>query len=197
MPKDTVLPTNPPDPTSKKHALDAIAKLPLTVLDRNILLGLCSGKSFAQVANENGYKSASTIKSKITSKNDLRAAYLTLMDKSGLSDEHLLHTIAAATKASKSVWHKKLDDFVETEDHAVRLSAARTALELKNAFPDKSETKVAAFVVESPLVEASKQGFTPAHTIDITEDKEEEPVVFGGNEYSGTLKKTIPWDDID
>ena len=192
------LPSNPPDSPAKTTALHAIEKLTLPPEDRHILIGLCAGKSFAQVASENGYKAASTIKKKLTTKNDLRTAYLALMDECGLSDEHLLQTVAAATKANKSVWHKKLDDFVETEDHGVRLAAAKTALELKNAFPDKSETKVAAFVVHSPLFEAAQDGFTPAHTIDVTEETPEEKVVFGGHKYSGSLsKRTIPWNDID
>ncbi len=80
-------PSNPPDSPAKTTALHAIEKLTLTPEDRHILIGLCAGKSFAQVASENGYKAASTIKKKLTTKNDLRTAYLALMDECGLSDE--------------------------------------------------------------------------------------------------------------
>lgn len=125
----------------------------LTVKQRKLVKGIAEGKTKRQAAIDAGYSpdSAGPLATETLRNPNVRDAFLTAMEKAGVTDEKLNQVMREGLEANRVVSarivksrptnideelaeaNQNTDDFIEVPDHATRHKFLETAIDVKGA----------------------------------------------------------------
>lgn len=121
---------------------DKPAKSTLTLKRRKFVAGLLAGKSQTKAAISAGYskKCAKSIASEILTKPDVKATFAELLDKAGLTDDHLAARIKELSAAKETKFFQKdgiVTDQRDVEALGVQSDMVQFATKLKGHLVDR------------------------------------------------------------